>query len=326
MKFKKSQKATSSKSISQDKIKGCIWGSICGDALGVPYEFKLRSHMQKHPVKGMTGFNDPTSVYKITSGTWSDDSSLSLLTMESLLKGYNPKDMMQSYSLWLNKAYMTAHGEVFDIGVTTKKAINNYINKKSPPYGLTSESANGNGAIMRIHPIAIYFSNKSDDDLILKSFEVSELTHAHIRSKLACGYFCILLKQILHKKSFIESYKYTNETMKDLIIKRGEFKAFERILTGKILKEPMSKINSGGYVIDSLESSLWCTYNTKTLKAAMLKAINLGFDSDTTGAVTGALVGALYGYKEIPKEWINAIVRKEIIEKLVNRFVKKAVR
>lgn len=325
MKILKS-KTKLSKSISPNKIKGCVWGSICGDAIGVPVEFKPRSYLQKHPIKGMTGTNDPTSVYKLTPGTISDDSSMSLVTMESLLKGYNQKDIMRLFSIWFTKAYMTSHDEVFDIGVTTKRAINNYIKKKSQPWGISTELANGNGSLMRIHPIAIYFVNKSDDELINKAFEVSELTHAHIRSKLACAYFCVLLKQILHKKSFIESYKYTNEVMKDLIIKRGEYKPFERILTGKIIKESINKIRSGGYVIDTLEASLWCTYNTKTFKASLLKAVSLGEDTDTVSAVTGAITGALYGYQEIPKEWVNTIVRKDMIEKLVNRFVRRTSR
>lgn len=311
------------KVMSKDKIKGCVWGSICGDVLGVPVEFRDRKYLQKYPITKIIGFETTKeSKHVLVPGTWSDDTSLSLLTIESLLNGYNPKDMMNLYSLWFYKSYMTAHGELFDIGITTEKAIKNFINKKAP-YGLKTEKNNGNGSLMRIHPIAIYFANESDDKIILKAFQISELTHGHIRSKLACAYFCILLKQILHGKSFIDSYKYTNDAMKDLIIKRGEFKAFERILTIKILNEPVIKINSGGYVIDTLEASLWCIYNTKTLKSAILKAVNLGFDSDTTGSVTGALAGAIYGYNDIPKEWIDTIVKKEMIEKLINKFLKK---
>jgi len=231
---------------------------------------------------------------------------------------------MKGFSLWMNKAYMTAHNEVFDIGETTEKAIKRF-DKKFPQskWGLNDEMSNGNGSLMRIHPLAIYLAKQSDEEIVTKSFEISELTHAHIRSKLACAYFCILLKYIINGNFFTTSYKITNDFLRDLIIKRGEFKNFERILSEKILTEPKSKIKSSGYVIDTLESSLWCVANTKNLKSAILKAVNLGEDSDTTGAVTGALVGAIYGYKEIPEEWLNSLAKKGMISNVVEKFIKK---
>lgn len=314
------------KKINTNRIKGCLYGLIVGDALGVPVEFKERTHLKKHPIKTMIGSDLKNQKYNYPAGMWSDDSSMNLLTIESLIKkGYNPSDMMYRFGLWLNDAYMTPFGTVFDIGITTKKAIERY-NRKQPKskWGLTEEKSNGNGSLMRIAPIACYFLNSSDNELIKKAMEVSSLTHAHVRSQLACAYLCILLKYLLKGKNLINSLNYTNEILKPLISKNKELSSFSRILdTKNLIKSSENKIESSGYVIHTLEASIWCAANTNTFKSSVLKAVNLGDDTDTTACITGMITGSIYGNSKIPSEWKEILAKKNIVSELINNFVRK---
>lgn len=186
---------------------------------------------------------------------------------------------MYRFSLWLNDNYMTPFGTVFDIGITTKKAIENY-NRKLPKskWGLSEENSNGNGSLMRIAPIACYFVNQSDDLLFEKSMNVSSITHSHIRSQLACGYLSLLLKQLFKGKSLIKALNHASLFLENSKIGNTESQAFSRIIDyKKLIKLPENKIQSSGYVIHCLEASIWCAANTKTFKSSVLKARNRTF-------------------------------------------------
>lgn len=312
--------------ININKIKGCLYGSIVGDALGVPVEFKERSYLKKYPIKDMIGSDLSNQKYNYPAGMWSDDSSMNLLTIESLIKKkYNSNDIMYRFSLWLNDNYMTPFGTLFDIGVTTKKAIENF-NKKLPKFrwGLKDEKSNGNGSLMRMAPIACYFVNGNDSLIIEKAFETSSLTHNHIRSKLACAYLCILLKNLLKNNSLSKSLKNTNHILEPYISEHKEKVAFNRILDSvKLINLPEKEIKSSGYVIHCLEASIWSAGNTKSFKSSILKAVNLGDDTDTTACVTGMITGSMYGNTEIPINWKKVLAKKDIIDELINNFIKK---
>ena len=170
--------------MNKEIIKNSILGLILADALGVPVEFKLREELDHNPVKDMIGYG----TYNQPPGTWSDDSSMALVTMESLTGGYSLEDVMKGFCKWAHKGYMTPYGCRFDIGNITSTACNNYLHDKNiKTCGETSEYSNGNGSLMRILPASIYFAGESEKTIIKKSFEISALTHNHIRSKIACA-------------------------------------------------------------------------------------------------------------------------------------------
>lgn len=299
----------------QVRIKGSLWGSVIGDALGVPHEFKMRDEFEANPIDGMEGFG----TYNQPPGTWSDDTSLSLCTMISLTqKGLDYNNQMSLFLKWLEEGFCSPHGEVFDIGDSTIESILNFKRGVNLfDCGGRQVWQNGNGSLMRILPLSINLKNQTDEFIIEETSKSSSMTHGHHRSQLACAFYSLFLKRLLSGLDFSAAYQ---ETIKVIGPKMDEEKEeFSRILDQSILKG--ERISSTGYVIHSLEASLYCVYSTDSFKDAVLKAVNLGFDTDTTAAITGGIAGAIYGYESIPGEWKNVIVRKDFIEEVITGFI-----
>mgnify|MGYP002682073547 FL=1 len=303
----------------KDKILGGLWGAITGDALGVPVEFKSRQEVRRNPVATMRGYG----TFNLPPGSWSDDSSLMLCTTESLLNGFDTGLMGKLFIRWLSDAYWTPWGDVFDVGGATHSAIKRMIRGIPPEEaGVDNERDNGNGSLMRILPVAIYFA--SSPDLLNNIHRASSLTHRHTRSLIACGIYALMVSALLQDKSPYDSYIHAIENAKKSYDNRpysNELVHFKRILTGNIHKLPEDEIQSSGYVVHTFEASIWCMLNSNTFTEAVLKAVNLGDDTDTTGIVTGGLAGIHYGIDEIPEEWINTIARKDDIGRLFKGFV-----
>jgi len=305
-----------------DRILGGIIGLVVGDALGVPVEFQPRARLDAKPVTGMIGHG----THGQPPGTWSDDSSLALATLASLLEGYNPADMMARFSRWRSEGYMTPHGEVFDIGPTTSAAIGRFDQgRDQTAWGGASDRDNGNGSLMRILPLSLYVCLRSPDDIIAAAFEVSALTHAHIRSRLCCAYYSLLVRHILEGASLPGGMELATEQLMPLV-PTDERTALDRILTGAIIDEPRNRVRSGGYVVDCLEASLWCTSRHANYVDTVLAAVNLGDDTDTTAAVTGGLAGVMYGIHAIPKTWREAITRDEEVMAQAETFAGRCLK
>lgn len=304
----------------KDRIIGGLWGAIIGDALGVPVEFKSREEVRKNSVTTMRGygtFNQPP-------GTWSDDSSLMLCTAESLLDGFDTNRMGQLFIRWLNDAHWTPWGQTFDVGIATQAGIKRMMRGIPPDKaGGVNEGDNGNGSLMCILPVGLYVASSPVPKILDAAHKTSSLTHRHIRSQIACGFYCLMVSALLKGDDPEKSYHYAigqaQERYSQLPYSR-ELVHFKRILTGNIHQLSEEKIQSGGYVIHTLEASIWCLLNSHTFAEAVLKAVNLGDDTDTTGIVTGGLAGIHYGIETIPEEWINVIARKGDIEKLFSNF------
>ncbi len=307
-----------------NKVRDGFFGLCVGDAIGVPFEFKKRQKMKENPASDMVGYGS----HMQPPGTWSDDSSLTFCLAESLCLGYNLKDIAKKFCEWEKKAYWTAYDEVFDIGSTTSIAISNLIRGKDPARaGGNSERSNGNGSLMRILPLAFYLEKKEipETEFYKIIHDVSAITHAHIRSKMACAiYICIAINLIkgdklsdafLKAKSRIISY-YSKT--KD----KTELEYFKRIFANNFKELPENEIQSSGYVVHTLEASLWCLLNNSDYKTTVLNAVNLGGDTDTTGAVAGGLAGLIYGVENIPRKWLEKIAKKEEIFQLAERFNK----
>ncbi|MDZ8257834.1 ADP-ribosylglycohydrolase family protein [Nostoc sp. ChiQUE01b] len=299
-----------------------LMGLCVGDALGVPVEFTSRAERAKSPVTTMQGYG----TWNQPPGTWSDDSSLSFCLVECLCRGYSLDAIANSFWRWYKEAYWTPRGDVFDIGQTTHTAIMRLKQGVVPHQaGGKVENSNGNGSLMRILPMAYCHRNLTLGELLARVHDVSAITHAHARSQMACGIYISIAVALLEgadpQTAYIQGLQdiQTMYSVREFLLEKPHF---GRVLSGEIAKIPVEEINSGGYVIDTLESSLWCLLNSSSYSEAVLKAVNLGGDTDTTAAVTGGLAGIYYGVENIPQKWMNQIVRKQDIIYLAERFAR----
>ena len=303
-------------------IEAGIFGVAVGDALGVPVEFSSRESLDKDPVKNMREYG----TYRQPRGTWSDDSSLTFCLMEGLTNGYNLEDIAIKFLQWKNESYWTPHGSVFDIGMATRQAINE-IGKGTPPElcGGRDEYDNGNGSLMRILPMAFYLYNEPDiHERYRKVKAVSSITHAHIRSVIGCfiyvEYAIYLIKGKDKFKALEEIQESIPQVLKSMEINSEEIDLYRRVLVGNIAELSRSDISSSGYVLHSLEASIWTLLTTNSYEEAVLKAVNLGEDTDTVGAITGGISGINYGLNSKLDFWRTQLARFEDVEELIERF------
>ncbi|NQX84662.1 MAG: ADP-ribosylglycohydrolase family protein [Flavobacteriaceae bacterium] len=309
-------------------VHNALFGLAIGDALGVPVEFKTRAYLKQFPVKTMMAYG----THHQPKGTWSDDSSLAFCLAETLSENYDINAVGQKFVQWKDEQIWTPHGKVFDIGIQTRSAITylSHIFRKSDYDAITylkyetDEYTNGNGALMRILPLLFYIKNKSIDEQFDIIKEVSSLTHGHIRSALSCLIYLKLAEHIVNGLSLEKAYNATRIIIKEFFcdnkISDYEVNMFSRLVDYDISLLDENQIKSSGYVLHTLEASFWCLLNSKSYEETVLKAVNLGEDTDTTGAVTGGLGGLVYGYEAIPNEWINALARKDDITNLCDKL------
>ena len=309
------------------KIISGIFGLCFADAVGVPFEFRSRESLAHSPATGMCGYG----TYNQPPGTWSDDTTMTLCLLDSLSNGLDYTDIMQRFLSWLKDAKYTPHNEVFDVGRTSREAISRFA-KGVPPLlcGGASEHNNGNGSLMRILPLVFYLHSRfgqdffENEEAVTAIHNISALTHAHKRSQIACGIYLSIAAMLLGgtqlKYAFnlgvSRAWRYYSEHTEYT----GELKHYERIHAPDFAAIPENQIKSSGYVVDTLESALWCLLNTDSYEACILKAVNLGEDTDTTAAVAGGLAGMYYGYDAIPKRWREKIAKNEYITGLCTAF------
>jgi ADP-ribosylglycohydrolase len=255
------------------------------------------------------------------AGTWSDDTSLSLALADSLSRGFDLADIARNFIRWRDEGAFTAHGDVFDIGISTSKAINRLISGITPEKaGCSGVNENGNGSLMRIAPLVFYLDDKPHAERFQITKAVSSITHAHEWSVVACLIYLEYLLKILNGEDKRDAYFNLKADFKlyyppsiVMYISSAALVKFNRILEMDISDLPEQEIKSGGFVIDTLEAALWCFLTTETYTDAVLKAVNLGGDTDTTAAVTGALAGLAYGLDAIPADWRKTLARFDSI-------------
>lgn len=310
--------------------KSILFGVAVGDAIGAPHEFKSRKDMRSSPASGPSGFG----TWNQEPGTWTDDSSLTFCLAESLINGYNPKDISRRFVAWKSDGYWSARGEVFDVGVTTGSSIDKLeLMLESGVIDFdrlareADEFSNGNGSLMRILPLLIHLRSLTDSDektkfdLVAKT---SALTHAHVRSIAACQIYLDFADALASGTDKYEAYEALREfeggRLESLGIPETETNRFSRILSEDIMEIPESKIGSSGYVIDTLEAAVRCFLISEDYSDCVLKAVNLGGDTDTIASVAGGLAGIYYGYESIPEKWIASLARSEDIADLAERL------
>ena len=298
-----------------------LLGFAVGDAMGVPIEFTDREVLLTKPVTKMLGYGN----YEIEKGNWSDDTSLTLATMDSLTKceKIDLNDLMRRFCKWVNDGEYSSTGFAFDIGHSTKIALMKYYHDKLAPLkcGGKNINENGNGSLMRMFPIA-YFAYKKDltnEQIEYLAITSSSITHAHEISTLSCYIYMMYINFILRGYDKFESYKLLRRIDYSMF-KKENIKVFKRILNEDISKLTIDDISSTGYVLHTLEAVFWVILNTNSYAESIVGAINLGGDTDTIGAITGSIAGLLYGSKNIPENWLNDMQCIPYLKKICTKF------
>ena len=311
------------------KLRAALLGHAVGDALGVPVEFCSRKALAAQRVSDMVGWG----THPVPAGTWSDDTSMVLATLDSL-KGdkIDLEEIMGNFALWVRENKYTATGTLFDIGGSCHAAIERYINGVRPATacGLDGEGANGNGSLMRILPMAMYLHAREYDEkeAIEIIHKTSALTHAHMRSKIACGIFAFIVWELMDSpcegsilQGLVRAKNFYRQECEAKLFDERLFKRIGRAfyIDEKAENLPMlteDEIQSTGYVIDTLEAAVWCVLTTNDYKSCVLKAVNLGSDTDTVAAIAGSLAALLRGVDTIPEPWLTTLKSREYIEAL----------
>lgn len=306
-------------------VKAGIWGVCVADALGLPVQFKSRTYLEKNPVNDMIGYG----TFNMPPGSWSDDGSLTLCIAESLSRGYNLDNIAHNFIEWYKNGKFTPFGSAYDVGGSTTNSVNRLINGISAyQSGDSKIETNGNGSLMRTLPLALYFyfKNTPDKDQYKIIKEVSAITHGHSLSVISCLIYIDLALLVLKGFSIEESLNQIKQNKNKYYnyLNQSEQSYFKNILENDLKTFSISQIKSSGFVIDSLEASLWCLLNSNNYKDTAIKAVNLGDDTDTIAAIACGIAALHYGYDSIPKTWIQTIVNgKEIdrvCELLANSF------
>lgn len=291
--------------------RGCLLGLACGDAVGTTVEFRPRGSFA--PVTDMVGGGP----FGLPAGAWTDDTSMALCLAASLAeaRGFDPLDQMQRYVRWCEQGYLSSTGECFDIGTTVSAALRTFQSTGKPFSGDPSPRAAGNGCIMRLAPVPIYFYPDPDATRHWAG-ESSRTTHGAAE----CIESCQLLAAMIHaaleggdKDRILFGHgAESQESPKVRSIAAGEYRA-----------KDSGQISGSGYVIHCLEAAAWCFWRTDSFRDAVLEAVNLGDDADTTGAVVGQIAGAFYGEEGIPAEWLQRLTMADEIRNLADRLATK---
>lgn len=283
------------------RFQGCLLGLAIGDAVGTTVEFSSRGSFD--PLTDMVGGGP----FGLNPGEWTDDTSMALCLASSLIEcdGFDARDQMIRYCRWRNEGYMSSNGRCFDIGITVNSALGRFTATGEPYSGSTDPMSAGNGSIMRLAPVAMYFY--PDCDAISHyARESSRTTHG----TLECLDGCQLLAEYLRRSlDGLDKSRVLSD-----VGERFASARIREIATGGWRGKTSDQIRGSGYVVECLEAAVWCFDSTDSFEEAVLRAANLGDDADTTAAVCGQIAGAYYGASAIPAHWSKRLTkRREII-------------
>lgn len=281
----------------RDRAIGAFIGLAVGDAIGTTLEFEARD--TKPPVYDMWGGGP----FDLIAGEWTDDTSMALCLADSLIAcdGLDERDLMERFCRWHDSGENSSTGTCFDIGITTRNALEQFRRTGDPIAGPIDARTGGNGSIMRLAPVVLRYWN-DPERLRDVSRRQSYVTHGATETVDACEALATVLASLIEGKPVRDVLSASYGPC---------CSGVQAIMDGSYRGKPRSAIRSSGYVIHTLESALWCVSETTTFRDAVLLAVNLGDDADTVGAVTGQLAGAAYGLTGIPQEWVNRLARNE---------------
>lgn len=282
-------------------------GLACGDAVGTTVEFMAPKSFAA--VTDMVGGGP----FNLQPGQWTDDTSMALCLAESLLyrNAFDARDQMNRYCNWWQHGYLSSTGECFDIGVATQTALRRYLETREPFAGSTSPSSGGNGSLMRLAPVVLFFA--ADSAACLHHAEASSrTTHAAPEPVECCRLMAQLLQAILQGVARDELLSRAGDGIREPAVKALVHRNYSSLSE--------AEIKGSGYCIDSLGAALWAFMSSSSFDSAILRAVNLGDDADTTAAICGQLAGAYYGVDSIPRSWRTRLAMSEYIDHTARRL------
>jgi ADP-ribosyl-[dinitrogen reductase] hydrolase len=299
-----------------DRSRGALLGLAAGDALGAAVEFQPPGSFP--PVTGMRA----GGVHHLEAGEWTDDTSMALCLAESLVTcgRFDARDQMERYLRWYRQGHLASNGKCFDIGTTTREALERYERTGEPFAGSPDPRRAGNGSLMRLAPVVIWHAGVPAL-AIEQAAASSRTTHAAPAAVDACRYFAGLLCGALAglpKEVFLEPDWCPED---GLWVIEPLDRAVAGVAAGSFRHRAPPKVRAGGYVVDALEAALWAFHATDDFTTGALAVVNLGEDSDTVGAIYGQLAGAYYGTAAIPPEWRMRLAKRALIEEFAERLV-----
>lgn len=293
----------------RNRFVGTLMGLACGDAVGTTVEFKSPGTFI--PVRDMVG----GGVFQLQAGAWTDDTSMALCLAESLIerRALDPVDQLTRYLRWYRDGYLSSTGVCFDIGNTVRAALHTYERTGDAFAGSTSPNTAGNGSLMRLAPVPMFFFNAPREALPAAA-DSSRTTHGAAESVDACRYFAGLLLGALAGEDRETLLAPMYEPTAGIWQQDPLSPKIEAVAQGSYKRKSPPDIRGTGYVVASLEAALWAFYHSDSFESGCLAAANLGEDADTTAAIYGQLAGAYYGNEGIPAAWRKKLVMADEIE------------
>ncbi len=291
-----------------NRFRGALLGCALGDALGTTLEFQPPGSFQ--PIDDIVGGGP----FGLKVGEWTDDTSMMYCLAHSLVrkKGFDLDDQISLYCRWWKDGVFSVNGKCFDIGNTVQEALSRYLMTKDPCSGSKDPMSAGNGSLMRLAPVPIFFYG-SFESAVEYGGRSSLTTHAAIEAVDACRYFSGLVWGALHGASKEELLNGIYSPIKNYWELNPLCSSLKNLLLSESYKDKISdQLRASGYVMHTLESALWAFWNSSSFKDGALKAVNLGEDADTTGAVYGQLAGAYYGERQLPFDWIKKLSESHV--------------
>ena len=281
----------------RDRAVGALIGLAVGDAIGTAREFTRRDAMP--PLSDMVGGGP----FSLQAGEWTDDTAMALCLADSILtcRKLDQHDLLQRFCRWWRRGENACTGTCFDIGITTSAALARYERTGDPAAGDRDPRSAGNGSLMRLAPVAIYWHReRAAAEAAARAQSVT--THGAASAVEACAYFTHLLLDAIEGRP------------REQVLRPRAWPADEDVAAvagNSWVGKSRSDIHSSGYVIHTLEAALWSVARAQDFREAVLTAANLGDDADTVAAVTGQLAGALWGATAIPAEWVERLAWSE---------------
>ncbi len=299
--------------------RGAMLGLAVGDAVGTTLEFRPPGTFT--PITDMVGGGP----FHLQPGEWTDDTSMALCLAESLIacRGFDATDQMQRYVRWWQQGENSVKGVCFDIGNATSSALRRFLDTGDPYAGSTDPHTAGNGSLMRLAPVPLFFAHQPQEALA-RSGESSRTTHGTATAVDACRYMGALLVGAVTgaSKDELLSARYT--PLPGSWDEHPLHPEVDAVAAGSFKHKEPPDIQGTGYVVASLEAALWAFSRSTSFREGCLLAVNLGNDADTTGAIYGQLAGAYYGEAHIPQEWRDKLAMHEKIVHLAEQLYRAA--
>ena len=299
-----------------ERYVGALLGLAVGDALGTTLEFAPPGTFET--IDTMIGGGP----FGLAPGQWTDDTSMAMCLAESLVErgGFDAVDQLTRYVRWADEGHWSSTGRCFDIGNVVREALATFRATGRPFCGPTRENSAGNGSLMRLAPVPLFFA--SDPELAIRmSADSSRTTHGTTSAVDACRYFAALLLGALGGVSRDALLAPMYSPVPGLWDREPLHPAIAAIAAGSFRTRKPPQIRATGYVVQSLQAALWAFASTSDFRSGALAAVNLGDDADTTGAIFGQLGGAYYGVDAIPAEWRDTTAMAPEIAAMAGRLM-----